>query len=95
MTLSVFHYFEYWRYILVLGYNSINNVQYLELLTLLGMLDQVTLHIEGFPALGAVVCFRVVVGLHVSSQVGSVSKLFSTMSTAIGLLSGVRSHMAL
>ena len=36
-------------------------------LTLLGMLDQVTLHIEGFPALGAVVGFGVVMGLHVSS----------------------------
>ena len=65
------------------------------LLTLLGMLDQVTLHIEGFPALGAVVCFGVVMGLHVSSQVGSVGKLLSTMRTAVGLLSSVRSHMAL
>ena len=59
------------------------------------MLDQVTLHIEGFPALGAVVCFRVVMGLHVGPQVGSVSKLLPTVSTAVGLLSGVRSHMAL
>ena len=65
------------------------------LLTLLGMLDQVTLHIEGFPALGAVVCFGVVMGLHVSSQVGPVRKLLTTMSAAIGLLSGVRSHMSL
>ena len=59
------------------------------------MLDQVTLHIEGFKALGAVVCFRVVVGLHVGSQVGSVRKLLPTVSTAVGLLSSVRSHMAL
>ena len=59
------------------------------------MLDQVTLHIEGFPALGAVVCFGVVMGLHVSSQVGSVSKLLSTMSATVRLLSSVRSHMAL
>ena len=65
------------------------------LLTLLGMLDQVTLHIEGFKALGAVVCFRVVMGLHMSSEVGSVSKLLTTVSTAVGLLSRVRPHMAL
>ena len=59
------------------------------------MLDQVTLHIEGFPALRAVVCFRAVVGLHMGSQVGSVRKLLPAVSTAVGFLSGVRSHMAL
>ena len=59
------------------------------------MFDQVTLHIEGFPALRTVVGFGAVMGLHVSSQVGSVSKLFPTMSAAVGFLSGVRSHMAL
>ena len=64
----MFHYCEYWRYILVLGHDSFNNgtICFI-LLTLLGMLDQVTLHIEGFPALGAVVGFGVVMGLHVSS----------------------------
>ena len=59
------------------------------------MFDQVTLHIEGFPALGAVECLGVVMSLHMSSQVGSVSKLLTTVSTAIRLLSGVRSHMSL
>jgi hypothetical protein len=37
----------------------------------------------------ALVCF------HVSSQVGSVGKLLSAMSTAEGLFSGVRSHVSL
>ena len=59
------------------------------------MLDQVTLHIEGFKALGAVVCFRVVMGLHVSSEVGSVCKLLSTLRTSEGFLSRVRSHVSL
>ena len=59
------------------------------------MFDQVTLHVEGFPALGAVECLGVVMSLHMSSQVGSVSKLLTTVSTAIRLLSSVRSHMSL
>ena len=59
------------------------------------MFDQVTLHIEGFPALGAVECLGVVMSLHMSSQVGSVSKLLTTVSTSIRLLSSVRSHMSL
>ena len=59
------------------------------------MFDQVTLHVEGFPALGAVECLGVVMSLHVRSQVGSVSKLLTTVSTPVGLLSGVRSHMSL
>ena len=54
----------YWYWVMIV----LIMVQYVFiLLTLLGMLDQVTLHIEGFPALGAVVCFGVVMGLHVSS----------------------------
>ena len=55
----------YWYWVMIV----LIMVQYdvFILLTLLGMLDQVTLHIEGFPALGAVVCFGVVMGLHVSS----------------------------
>ena len=55
----------YWYWVMIV----LIMVQYdvFILLTLLGMLDQVTLHIEGFPALGAVVGFGVVMGLHVSS----------------------------
>ena len=34
-------------------------------------------------------------GLHVSSEVGSVSKLLATMSTPVWLLSGVRPHVTL
>ena len=35
------------------------------------------------------------VDFHVGSQVGSVCKLFTTMSTSIGFLASVRSHVSL
>ena len=39
--------------------------------------------------------FLLLVGLHVSSKVGSVCKLLSALSTSEGFLSRVRSHVSL
>ena len=59
------------------------------------MFDQVTLHTERFPAFVTVVCLVSVVSLHVGPQVGSVSKLLTTVSTAVGFLSSVGPHVSL
>ena len=59
------------------------------------MFEEVTLHIERFPAFAAVVSLAAVMRLHVGSQVGSVRELLTTVGTAVGFLSCVRSHVSL
>ena len=59
------------------------------------MLVQVALQGKGLVAPIAVEVLESRVGLHVSSQVGTVSKGFATVCAAIRFVSGVTSHVAL
>ena len=59
------------------------------------MLVQVALQGKGLVAPLAVEVLESRVGLHVSSQVGTVSKGFATVCAAIRFVSGVTSHVAL
>ena len=59
------------------------------------MLVEVAPQGKGLVASLAVVTLESRVGLHVSSQVGSVCKRLSTVGTAVGLVSRVTSHVAL
>ena len=59
------------------------------------MLVQVALQGKGLVAPLAVEVLESRVGLHVSSQIGTVSKGFATVCAAIRFVSGVTSHVAL
>lgn len=59
------------------------------------MFEQVGFYIEALPTMAAGVLLGLVVGLHVSSEVGSVCKLLSALRTSEGFLSRVRSHVSL
>ena len=59
------------------------------------MFVEIGLECKGFIASFAIEVFESRMGLHVSTKIGPVSKGFPTVSTAIGFISGVRSHMAL
>ena len=59
------------------------------------MFVEIGLQGEGFVTAFAIEVFESRMGLHVSTKIGPVSKGFPTVSTSIGFISSVRSHMSL
>jgi len=56
---------------------------------------EIGLQSEGFITSLAVEVLESRMGLHVSTEIGPVSKRFTTMSTAVRLVSRVRPHVSL